>query len=599
MVTSCVMSGSLLFAGASPDQQAYVVTLRPDASIDGIRVVARQMAASYGGTVVDGAGSGEDTFVIRLPQSRARVLATDPHVKSIAPMRLRPEPQAVVETVNWSGGVSYSYDGSGNISQIGSDAFVYDSVSRLVKATVNGVNRTYQYDAYGNRTACNQLGTNDCQGFSIDATENKNRIAGAGYDAGGNVTNLSGHIYSYDALNMMTRDSFGALAREFVYTADDERIATYTVGSSWNWTVRGVDGKVLREFASNDGPSGPGTTSWRWTKDNVWRNGLFLASRQPDGTSTTTYHYHLDHLGTPRRVTDQNDRIVGVHDYLAYGPEVSGATSEPSATSLKFTGHERDNWSSTDTLDYMHARYYSASLGRFLSFDPVIKPGAMGSPQLWNRYSYTANNPMNRVDPDGRNWFSIDGTWEWHKGAKYTRDGNTYSSNYTHLLVAQSTGTKNGTTTFKFTLYNQNKVAMTGTGFSGGVGPRIAAGNYKIRTDVRDATGPNAVNPNSPDNNPPQFYGIQVIRPDALPNSADGQSYDIRSAYGPMRARLNPMDGQRDAGAYFHGQEPTAPNAGQTHGCLCYGQNPSIINYLWKLNPQQVPVAIDIPVTPP
>jgi RHS repeat-associated protein len=401
MVISCVITGPLLLA-AAPDQQTYVVTLRPDASIDGIRVVARQLAASYGGTVMDGEGGGEDTFAIRLPQSRAHVLAADPHVKSVAPMRLRPEPQAVVETVNWSSGVSYTYDGSGNISQIGNDAFVYDGVSRLVKATVNGVNRTYQYDAYGNRTACTQLGPNDCQGFSINTAENKNRIAGAGYDPAGNVTSLSGHVYSYDPLNMMTRDSFGQLAREFVYTADDERIATYNVGSSWSWTVRGTDGKVLREFASNDGPAGPGTSSWRWTQDNVWRNGLLLASRQPDGSNTTTYHYHLDHLGTPRRVTDQNDRTVGVHDYLAYGPELSTSTTEPSATALKYTGHERDSWStgSSDTLDYMHARYYSPWLGRFMSVDPgTFHPE---NPQSWNRYAYSNNNPLTLLDPNGR-----------------------------------------------------------------------------------------------------------------------------------------------------------------------------------------------------
>jgi RHS repeat-associated protein len=393
------MAGPLLFAGVATDQQAYVVTVKPEASIDGMRVIAKQMAASYGGTVVDGEGGGDDTFVIRLPQSRARVLAADPHVKSVAPMQLHPEPQAVVETVNWSSGVSYSYDGTGNISQIGSDAFVYDGVSRLVKATVNGGTRTYQYDAYGNRTACNQFGTNDCQGFSINAAENKNRIAATGYDTAGNVTSLSGHVYSYDPLNMMTRDSFGALAREFVYTADDERIATYTVGSSWNWTLRGTDGKVLREFASNDGPAGPGTTSWRWTKDSVWRHGLLLASRQPDGTNTTTYHYHLDHLGTPRRVTDQTDRIVGVHDYLAYGPELSG-TTEASATALKYTGHERDSWSSaTDSLDYMHARYYSPWLGRFLSVDR--HPGTPSRPQSWNRYVYASDNPIAFLDPDG------------------------------------------------------------------------------------------------------------------------------------------------------------------------------------------------------
>lgn len=106
------------------------------------------------------------------------------------------------------------------------------------------------------------------------------------------------------------------------------------------------------------------------------------------------------------------------------------------------------------------------------------------------------------------------------------------------------------------------------------------------------------MNPNSPDNNPPVFYGMQVIRPGGLPNPADGLLYDIRSAYGPMRAYLNPMGGQ-DRGLFFHGQEPTAPSPGQTHGCLCYGQNPAIINYLWKLSPQQVPVAVDVPVTPP
>jgi RHS repeat-associated protein len=391
----------LLFAGAAPDQQAYVVTVRPDASIDGIPVIARQMAASYGGTVVEGAGGGGDTFVIRVPQSRARMLAVDPHVKSVVPMGLTPAPQTAVETVPWSSGVAYSYDGTGNITQIGNDAFAYDGVSRLSQATVNGIARKYDYDAFGNRTACTQFGPNDCQGLLINATENRNRIAGAGYDAAGNVTGLSGHVYSYDPLNMMTRDSFGQLSREFVYTADDERIATYAVGSSWNWTIRGTDGKVLREFTSNDGPAGPGTTSWQWTKDDIWRNGLLLASRQPDGANTTTYHYHLDHLGTPRRVTDQNDRIVGVHDYLAFGPELSGATAEPSATALRYTGHERDNWSSgsSDALDYMHARYYSPWMGRFLSVDRHL--GHPGSPQSWNRYSYALDNPIRMLDLDG------------------------------------------------------------------------------------------------------------------------------------------------------------------------------------------------------
>ena len=70
---------------------------------------------------------------------------------------------------------------------------------------------------------------------------------------------------------------------------------------------------------------------------------------------------------------------------------------------MKFTGHERDLVAGSYlTLDYMHARYYNANLARFLSVDPVIPTGAMRKPQMWNRYSYVANNPMNRTDPDGK-----------------------------------------------------------------------------------------------------------------------------------------------------------------------------------------------------
>jgi RHS repeat-associated protein len=402
ILISCGFCAMPLFAAELPaDQQVYVVTMRPEAAVEGTGVIAGQMAATYGGTVMKG-GGGDDTFTIRVPRSRARVLAADPRVKSVVPMGRVPMPQtAVVETVGWSSGVSYNYDGVGNITQIGNDTFFYAGVPRPPHATVNSVGRTYNYDAYGNRTACTQLGQNDCQGFSINTAENRNRITGAGYDPSGNLTGLSGHIYSYDSMSMMTRDTFGPLAREFVYTADDERIATYNVGSSWSWAVRGTDGKVLREFTSNDGPAAPGTTSWQWLKDFVWRDGLLLASTQPAGTSTTTYHYHLDHLGTPRRITDQNDRIVGVHDYFAFGPELSGNTAEPSAATLKYTGHERDEWSSgsPDTLDYMHARYYSPWTGRFLSVDRHA--ASPSRPQSWNRYSYAANNPIAFLDPDG------------------------------------------------------------------------------------------------------------------------------------------------------------------------------------------------------
>jgi RHS repeat-associated protein len=70
----------------------------------------------------------------------------------------------------------------------------------------------------------------------------------------------------------------------------------------------------------------------------------------------------------------------------------------------KFTGHERDFSGGTDTentnyLDYMHARYYAPTTGRFLSPDPA--DAIQRFPQSWNRYAYARNNPLKYIDPTG------------------------------------------------------------------------------------------------------------------------------------------------------------------------------------------------------
>ena len=54
-----------------------------------------------------------------------------------------------------------------------------------------------------------------------------------------------------------------------------------------------------------------------------------------------------------------------------------------------------------DQANLMLARYYSASLGRFMAVDPGgdTQPE---DPQSWNKYAYVRNNPINAIDPDGR-----------------------------------------------------------------------------------------------------------------------------------------------------------------------------------------------------
>ncbi|MCD4751049.1 MAG: RHS repeat-associated core domain-containing protein, partial [Thermoanaerobaculales bacterium] len=103
-----------------------------------------------------------------------------------------------------------------------------------------------------------------------------------------------------------------------------------------------------------------------------------------------------------RLLFDEAGTVLEELEYLPFGA-LKGTGADPETTHL-FTGHERDLGEGSSELDYMHARYYSPYLARFLSVDPV--GGSVGSSQSQNRYSYVMNNPLKYTDPDGE-WVHI------------------------------------------------------------------------------------------------------------------------------------------------------------------------------------------------
>jgi RHS repeat-associated protein len=107
-------------------------------------------------------------------------------------------------------------------------------------------------------------------------------------------------------------------------------------------------------------------------------------------------YFHLDHLGSPRVITDSAGAVVSKHHYLPFGEELPVQAMNGSNT-RQFTGHERDDESG---LDYMVVRHYGSSLNRFLSVDP---DGANPTnPQSWNKYAYALGNPIKFLDGAGR-----------------------------------------------------------------------------------------------------------------------------------------------------------------------------------------------------
>lgn len=102
-----------------------------------------------------------------------------------------------------------------------------------------------------------------------------------------------------------------------------------------------------------------------------------------NGSGEVVQHYVYSSFGTLKAVQDKN------------GLDISNSPAvEPYLT---FTGRELDKESGNY---YFRARNYDSHSGRFLQQDPV--QGDITNPlTVTNKYIYSLNNPINRVDPTG------------------------------------------------------------------------------------------------------------------------------------------------------------------------------------------------------
>ena len=126
------------------------------------------------------------------------------------------------------------------------------------------------------------------------------------------------------------------------------------------------------------------------------------------------FHVHVDHLGTPREITDTDGHLVWTANYAAWGKaittnpprriltrqgntvaEVIEEQAEPLECNLRFQGQYADSESG---LHYNRFRYYEPEAGRFASQDPIGLLGGI------HAYRY-APDPTNWIDPSGLSCF--------------------------------------------------------------------------------------------------------------------------------------------------------------------------------------------------
>jgi RHS repeat-associated protein len=262
------------------------------------------------------------------------------------------------------------------------------------------------------------------QTIEVDAATNRLSATGIAYDARGNLVTEPQESWSRqmrygpgDRLLAAWATGTGAPedAYAFAYDAAGERVLKYRLGAAGieeaTFFLRDEGGNVLSELLWS--PTLEGYGEWYRLSDYVYlgRRPIveMTASSAEPGVWTTSYTSLVhDHLDSTRAEVSSGTSWTSL-DYWPYGELIQG--DDAAIQKHLFTSHEREYTGAlTDALggmDYLHARYYSSGLGRFLSVDP--RYGSVGENPSWNRYAYTRNNPLRAVDPFGEEVIVVSG----------------------------------------------------------------------------------------------------------------------------------------------------------------------------------------------
>jgi len=138
-------------------------------------------------------------------------------------------------------------------------------------------------------------------------------------------------------------------------------------------------------------PTGHAWTSYYYAAGN--RIAMRVQSNQ-QGIEDSLYYLLSDHLGSTAITLDESGNQVAELRYSAWGE--SRYTSGDTPTQYRYTGQRSE---AEIGLYYYVARFYDATLGRFLSADSVVPN--IGNPISYDRYAYGLNNPIRYFDPSG------------------------------------------------------------------------------------------------------------------------------------------------------------------------------------------------------
>jgi len=313
-------------------------------------------------------------------------------------------------TISGQPTVNYSYNNSNKLTEIAQGSSVvtiaYDAKGRKTSLTLpNGVVTDYGYDAASELTSLEYKRLGNVIGnlaYEYDAAGRRTKIGGSfartglpqpmptatynganqltqrgsatlTYDFNGNLIGDGSNVYGWNTRNKLVSIT-GSVNASFQYDAFGRRISKTSNGTSFGYLHDGAN--VVQQLS--------GTTPVA----NLLTGGIDEVFTRTDAAGTRCLL--SAHLRSVLSLTDDNGALLTQYTYEPFGQTIVTGTS--STNSVQYTGRENDDTG----LYFYRARYYSPTLQRFISEDPIgFRSGEM------NLYSYVNNNPMNSFDSFG------------------------------------------------------------------------------------------------------------------------------------------------------------------------------------------------------